>query len=196
MIFNKVKLIIIVFVWCFSVSCSAQKNSPADQLIAGPFEIDQEWKVIDFENPLLASPYIQHLKVLLPKDEYKRFGSDSKVPLDSSIDDRRYVQLATGKSINFEVALISDKGIEIKQTMNNIGFIDIPDNTIYYFLGYGRVNTNRYFYPENLKITAVKIKANMPVIIDYLYWYAMNYERSPNQKWTDIKPEDIVDLSN
>lgn len=196
MISNKLKSIIIVFVWCFSVSCSAQKNSPADRLITGPFEIDQTWKVIDFEKPLLASPYIQHLKVLLSKDEYKRFGSDSKVPLDSSIDDRKYIQLATGKSIDFEVILVGDKGIEIKQAMNNIGFIDIPDNTIYYFLGYGRVNTKKYFYPKNLKINAIKIKANTPATIDYLYWHAMNYERSPNQKWKDIKPGDIVDLSN
>ncbi|MGH1487167.1 MAG: hypothetical protein ACRBCI_13215 [Cellvibrionaceae bacterium] len=187
------KIFIFINALVLSLVCSAQivPKDPNNQLIEGPFSITPEWQTIKFSNPLKSSPYIQTLEVLLKIDDYENIEG-----LELSqyrISYYGYKRVADSMVVKPEVILVDQKNREYRATFNVTGASYTPLGN-YYLLGYGVPGQGEYYFPQETKFVAVKIRANVEVKVEHLQWIASGYFKAPERTWADIHPNDIVDI--
>ncbi|MGH1487169.1 MAG: hypothetical protein ACRBCI_13225 [Cellvibrionaceae bacterium] len=175
--------------------CFADNNipqAPANQLIKGQFTIDTEWKTIELDKPLTALPHIQRVEILLDEDGYVKVGNVSKD--EFNIMNSGYKQVATDAIIRPELILIDDQGKEFRATMKSIGYREV-DSEFYNFLSYGtNSNKNIFYFPKDAEFVAIKLRSNVVVQAEYLYWVAPYYSRNVAKTWEDVKASKILDL--
>jgi hypothetical protein len=176
---------------CFSAN-NTVPQAPTNQLIKGPFTIGPEWQTITLDKALETVPHIQDLQLLLNVDNYKKVNGIGKSDFD--IVGSSYEQASTGKIIKPELILIDNQSREFRATISSLGYREI-DNTLYNLLSFGTNSDKGVFYfPKNTKFISLKLRSNLKLQVEGLYWVAPYYFRNPSKKWEDAKPSKILDI--
>ncbi|AJQ96049.1 hypothetical protein [Gynuella sunshinyii] len=192
MIFRVFKFVILLVYALWVTACSASSGSPVDQLINGPFNITDEWQTIHLDKPLETIPNVQFLDVLIDMDgyEYKHVEGTSNDPYRLMLDS--FHKVSDSKLMDIEIILVTASGKEFHTTYKSNGSTELHGKH-YNHLGFGtNPNLGKFIYPKGIKIVALKIRSNMPIVAEYLWWYAYKYEMLRKQTWADVDPTEIV----
>ena len=46
--------------------------------------------------------------------------------------------------------------------------------------------------PKDIKIVALKIRANVSMVVEYFDWNVFGYKMAKKQTWADVEPSEIV----
>lgn len=186
-----------VLLLCVTVSCSAQDHSSADQLIKGPIEITTEWQTIPFEKPLRAAPYIQYLQFLSCNNQYNfiEVGPPDKEQYILMSD--RFKRIADKQIIELEV-IASDGKNDYRLFYSTNGYDYGGPAQGCKYVGYSLRGNElmKLTLPEGTQFISIKVRANVKMAIDHLYWVAPDYERSPNKKWSDLHSSRVIDMKS
>lgn len=176
-----------------ATSCWAQSNSPADQLIKGSFAISKDWNTIRFYKPLESTPHTQSFQLLFCNNQmdFINLRPDEVRTPENSGDFKRTID---NKILELEVIVHNGKKeYHLPQTSNGSYYAGKGAGCL--FIGYRLEGKDmEIFLPQGTRFFFAKIRANIPITIDRLYWTASYYERSPNRKWSDIHPSRIIDI--
>lgn len=180
-----------------TISCSAQDRSPTDQVIRGPVDITTEWQTITFDKPLQSAPYIQYLELLSCHNEYDFVEVGPP-------DEKKYILMSD------RFRRVSDQQIVEPEVIVNDGKHDY--RLFYSVTGYdyaGPAKGCKYVgyslrgegvmeltLPKDVKFVSIKIRANVPMSIDHLYWLASGYNRYPNEKWSGLHSSEIINMES
>lgn len=180
---------------CITVSCSAQDSSPADQLVKGPIEITTEWQTIVFDKPLQASPHVQAIRLLSCNNQYS-FVATSVDEQGLSRSDR-FKRLADQQVVEPEI-IANDGKNEYRLSASITGYDYAGPTNGCKFVGYSLKGDEpmKLALPEGTQFVSIKIRANVPMSVDHLYWVASGYERSPNDTWDSLHPSRIIDMKS
>lgn len=184
-------------IWCLFAfilsgcsSSEAQKKSPTDRVIEGPFVFTTEWTEIKFDPPLEIAPHFQEINLMLG-DQYQ----PDEVQQDEIYNfPYGYKDKNTGEIVRPEVILFTDKGEEYttKVTSGGGGWKKI-DQGVFSQIGYGpEGDPEQYLYPKGTKIVSAKIRSNVKINVEHLYWNAWDYWKAPDRSWDDVKPNEFV----
>ncbi len=187
------RLLCSLFLIILVSSCSAQDTSPTDQLIKGPFNVTTEWQVFQLDKPLETAPHSIKLEALFSVDQYKFVDTDEPNTPYSIMSDR-LMRLSDSKITQPEVILVDSKGREFRPLFRSIAtaYTDLGD---FKALGFGtNTDMGKFYYPKDVVFTAVKLKSNIAMSINYLRWVAYHYYQAPNHTWSDVLPSEIVTL--
>lgn len=191
---KQLKLItLFVLSLCVTISCSAQDHSVADQLIKGPIEITTEWKTITFDKPLQAAPYVQYLELLSCNNEYDfvKMAPDEERHF---LGIRRFRRISDDKVVEPEVIANDGKNdYRLSYTISGSYFAGPAKDCRHIGYSLKGEGTAYYLSPE-IKINSIKIRANVDMEIDHLYWVAPSYEKAPNATWETTHPSKIIDM--
>jgi hypothetical protein len=177
----------------FISGCSAKSlvlQAPTNKLVTGPHTIGADWQTIKFEEALETSPHIQRIEFLLNNQAYQEVDNIQKN--DFNLISSGYKQLQTDELVSLEVIFIDSAGREFQATVNSVGYREINDRN-YNFLAYGpNSNKGKLYFPKESVFIAVKVKSNIKIQVEHLYWVAPYYSRHPFDTWEDINTSQIV----
>ena len=172
--------------------CWLRTQSPQDAKIAGPIQLESDWKQLKLTRPFQVAPSIQYVHVLLKRADFDFVDLSNQ---DEHLESwNRWLprNIQTGKVQLFDVRVHNSK----------LGWIDL----VYSFTGSPTVNCemlaslgfsnhpdkNRYFYPQGSVIDEVHIRANNPVTIDAIWWGSPGYWKWPCRKWSEVPASEIM----
>ncbi len=172
------------------VGCSTYERSPADQLIHGPFEITEDWQIIQLDKPLETIPYILSLDVLIDMNGYE---IEENTPKNKyRLMSANYKRLHGDILVMPEIILLNQFGKEFRTTYKSIGSTEVRWRS-YKYLGYGtNPDLGKFYYPKDTKIVALKVRANTPMTVEYFDWNVTGYEMARRQSWENVPPSKIV----
>lgn len=188
-------LTITLFAFIVTSACSAQQKAPTDQLINGPFDISTKWQTIRFLKPLEATPQVQYLQLLFCNQqmEFINLRPDEVRTPENSGDFKRTVD---NKIFEPEVIVHNGKKEYIlSQTSSGSYYAGKAAGCL--FIGYSLEGEGmEAFLPEGTQFFFAKVKANISITADHIYWHAPYYERYPNKKWSDLHPSKIINMES
>lgn len=170
--------------------------APADQLLEGPFKLTTKWQTIALDKPLKVIPHTQSVRFMLPIEDYEELEADMTPPSPHGFKDRFFKRLADEKIIQIEVILITQKKQEFRATRHTIGMTRTYKNFgAFSYLGFGTNKSfpvGKFYYPKGTEFVAIKVRANTPIEIPYLEWFATLYYQKPDKTWNDVDPSAII----
>jgi len=167
--------------------------APADQLLEGPFKLTTKWQTITLDKPLKVIPYTQTLELMLPMDDYQ--GLDVDEPKSRYvIEPGRFKRLADQKITQPEVILVTKQGQEFRTTYGAIGSTrHYKGFGTFWYLGFRTSFVMRkFYYPKGTEFVAIKVRANTPMEIPYIGWFANLYSQDPYETWDDVDSSAII----
>ena len=170
--------------------CSSHNKAPTDQLIEGPFNITETWQTINLEKPLTVLPQLHYIQLLLAPNS---FVQTENVPVDEFNVSRYGYRLSNNQQpIYVSVILVNRQGKEFRPADSGYGTIRNPLGTFKFLMFSPNSNQDKFYYPKDTEITAIKVKANIPFRVEHLSWSAFYYHRNPHAKWSELDPTEIV----
>ncbi|AJQ96096.1 hypothetical protein [Gynuella sunshinyii] len=163
-----------------------------DQILKGPFKITDEWQTIQLDKPLETLPYVQFLDVLINMDdyEYKHIEGTPDDPYRLMFDS--FYKVSGSELIDIEIILVAASGKEFHTTYSAFGSTELYGK-YYNHLGFGtNTDLGKFYYPQGIKIAALKIRSNVSMVVEFFWWHAYKYDMVKRQSWEDADPSKIV----